>query len=149
MSTPASVNRHPVHPMLIPLPIGLWVFSLVSDIIFRAGWGGGIWNSVAVYTIAGGIVGALLAAVPGFMDLLSIDNPKVKKIGLWHMSLNLLAVVVYAINLWLRMPSTLPPASSLPVWLSVLGIVIICISGWLGGEMVYVHRVGVEREPRR
>ena len=40
MSSPASIKDHPIYPMLITLPIGLWVFSLVSDIIYAAGWGG-------------------------------------------------------------------------------------------------------------
>ena len=40
MSTPASVKGHPIHPMLVTLPIGLWVFSFVADIVFLAGWGG-------------------------------------------------------------------------------------------------------------
>jgi len=64
MSTPASVKGHPIHPMLVALPIGLWVFSIVCDIVFHAGWGGPTWKVVAWYTIAGGVVGALLSAVP-------------------------------------------------------------------------------------
>ena len=131
--------------MLIPLPIGLWVFSLVSDIIFKAGWGGAVWHDVAFYTMAGGIVGALLAALPGFADLTALDNPRTKSIALWHMSINLLAVVVYAVNLWLRTKS--PPEANLPVVLSVAGIILICISGWLGGEMVYVRGVAVRQPP--
>jgi len=145
MATPASIKRHPLHPMLVPLPIGLWVFSLVCDIIFRAGWGTQIWNDVATYTIAGGIVGALLAALPGFVDLTALDNPKTKTIALWHMSINLLAVLVYAGNFWLRLRSA--PGSMLPLVLSIAGIILIGISGWLGGELVYVRGVGVEQPP--
>jgi uncharacterized membrane protein len=33
---------------------------------------------------------------------------------------------------------------TIPLLLSVLGIILITISGWLGGEMVYVHGVAVE-----
>ena len=131
--------------MLIPLPIGLWIFSLVSDIIFAAGWGGPVWHDVAFYTMAGGTVGALIAALPGFVDFTAIDNPKTKSIALWHMCINLLAVVIYAINLWLRTQSA--PESKLPIALSVAGIVLIGISGWLGGELVYVRGVGVEQPP--
>ena len=103
MSLPASIKDHPVHPMLITLPIGLWVFSIVSDLIFKLGYGGLSWNDVAFYTIAGGIVGALFSAVPGLIDLLSIENAKSKSIGIWHMVINLVAVVLYCVNLWLRL----------------------------------------------
>lgn len=130
--------------MLIPLPIGLWIFSLASDIIFRAGWGGPVWNDLAFYTMAGGILGALLAALPGLVDLVSLSNPKTKTIALWHMGINLLAVVLYVVNIWMRTQSA--PGSKLPLALSVTGIVLICISGWLGGEMVYVRGVGI-RQP--
>jgi uncharacterized membrane protein len=54
MDTPAQVARHPIHPMLVPIPIGLWIFSLVCDGVYHAGWGGGTWKTVALYTMAGG-----------------------------------------------------------------------------------------------
>src|SRR5436190_24027274 len=101
MASPASIAKHPLHPMLVALPIGLWIFSLVSDVIYLMKWGGQVWTDVALYTMAGGVVGALLAAVPGLIDLLSLKGPA-KKLGIWHMSLNLLIVGLYAVNLWLR-----------------------------------------------
>ena len=58
----------------------------------------GIDSSVAFYTLAGGIVGALIAALPGFVDLVGITNPKTKSIAIWHMLLNLLAVGVFAVD---------------------------------------------------
>ena len=146
MSTaPASFKGHPSHPILVAFPIGLWIFSIVSDLIFKFGYGGPVWNDVAFYTLAGGIVGALIAAVPGLIDLLGIQNPKSKSIGIWHMIINLLAVALYCVNFWLRTQSS--PGDNLPVILSVVGVVFIIISGWLGGELVYVRGVAVKRPP--
>src|SRR5213080_3920513 len=102
MSAPASFKGHPFHPILVPLPIGLWIFSIVSDFIFKLGWGSPVWNDVAFYTLAGGIIGALIAAVPGFIDLTGLTNPKTKSIAIWHMMINLLAVALYCVNFWLR-----------------------------------------------
>src|SRR6185295_8785585 len=102
MASPASIAKHPIHPMLVALPIGLWIFSLVSDVIYLMKWGGGVWNDVAFYTMAGGVVGALIAAVPGFVDFLSIKNDQVRTIAIWHMGINLAVVALYAFNLWLR-----------------------------------------------
>lgn len=144
MATPASVAKHPIHPMLVVFPIGLWVFSLVSDLIFVLGSGNAVWNDLAYYTMAGGLVGALLAALPGLIDFLSLAEPRVKKIGTWHMIPNLLAVALFAVSLWLRTRTA--PGDSLPIALSVIGIALIGLSGWLGGEMVYVHGVAVERQ---
>lgn len=145
MRTPAAIGRHPIHPMLVTLPIGLWIFSLVSDLIYKAGWGGESWHGVAFYTMAGGLVGALVAAVPGFMDFRSIHHPKTKAVGTWHMVINLAAVVLFSVNLWLRTSTT--PEDNMPVWLSAFGVALIGISGWLGGELVYHRKVGVDEGP--
>jgi len=145
MASTASFKGHPLHPILIPLPIGLWIFSIVSDLIFKFGFGGPVWNEVAFYTLGGGIVGALIAALPGFIDLTDLQNPKTKTIAIWHMTINLLAVALYCVNFSLRMHRA--PGNNLPIVLSAIGIVLIIISGWLGGEMVYVRGVAVKQPP--
>jgi uncharacterized membrane protein len=147
MASPASISRHPVHAMLIPFPIALWVFSLVADLIYL--WRGNpIWKDwIAFYTLAAGIIGAALAAVPGFIDWLSLKDPEVVKIANWHARLNIIALVIFAASFYLRTTSGAPLVSgsyTIPVLLSVLGVILITISGWLGGEMVYVHGVAVE-----
>jgi uncharacterized membrane protein len=146
MASPASIQKHPIHPMLIPFPIGLWIFSLVCDVVYAMGWGTVVWNDMAFYTMVGGVLGALAAAVPGYLDYRSLSDPNVKSIGQWHMLINLSIVVLFVINLSLRMWSE--PGAVLPILLSLIGIGMLTVSGWLGGELVYVHRVAVEPEPR-
>jgi uncharacterized membrane protein len=145
MSSPASIKDHPIHPMLVAIPIGLWVFSLVSDIIYAAGWGGPVWNDVAYYTMVGGVIGALLAAIPGFIDYLSINDEKTKRTGTRHLLLNLSIVAMYIVNIVIRTDGT--PGSTLPILLSVITVGALLYSGWLGGDMVYEHGMGVELEP--
>ena len=141
MASKASIKGHPIHPVLVTLPIGLWVFSLASDIIYLAG-GSPTWQDVALYTMGGGIVGALLAAIPGFVDLLSWSPSKVRTVGLWHMSLNLTAVVIFAANFLLRTAGGY--GFALPFILSIAGVLTISASGWLGGEMVFRYRAAFE-----
>lgn len=150
MASPASIGKHPIHAMLIPFPIALWVFSLVADLIYL--WRGNpIWKDwIAFYALAAGIIGAALAAVPGFVDWLSLKDPQVVKIANWHARLNVIALVVFASSFYLRTTNGAHFVSgsiTIPVLLSVLGVILISISGWLGGEMVYVHRVAVEPPP--
>ena len=57
MASPASIKKHPIHPMLVALPIGLWIFALVCDVL-RAAGGSANWATVAMYCSAAGIVGA-------------------------------------------------------------------------------------------
>ncbi|HJW57098.1 MAG TPA: DUF2231 domain-containing protein [Burkholderiaceae bacterium] len=143
MKTPASIAKHPIHPMLITIPIGLWIFSFVCDLFFVFGNGGENWRVVAFYTMAGGVIGALLAAIPGFIDLLSLPSG-VKRIAILHMSINLGIVVLYIINLWLR---TRVVETTTPQWLSLISVLALGVSGWLGGKMVHVHGVAVVIPP--
>jgi uncharacterized membrane protein len=145
MASRASIAGHPIHPMLVPLPIGLFIFSFVCDLIFM-GSGNAVWSTVALYTMGGGIVGALLAAVFGLIDLLSLDASKAKTIGIWHMVINLTVVAVFVVSFLLRMGGA--QESRLPVLLSLIAVALLAVSGWLGGEMVFVHGVAAAPERR-
>lgn len=143
-TTPARIGKHPIHPMLVVLPLGLWIAALVFDIIHAVS-GNPLWRTLAFWNIAAGIIGALLAAVPGFVDYLDLQG-RARRIATFHMILNLGAVALFALNWYVR--TRVAPDSWWPLALSVIGVVGIMISGWLGGELVYAERVGVE-EPSR
>jgi uncharacterized membrane protein len=140
MPTPASIRKHPIHPMLVGIPIGLWVFAVVADVVHMVR-GGPAWKEVAQYCIGGGIVGALVAAVPGLVDLTSISAGKVRKAALTHMTVNLIAVGLFGLSLWLR---TTDPLGGWAAAISGVGLLLLGLGGWLGGELVFVHGMGVE-----
>jgi uncharacterized membrane protein len=144
MRTPASIAGHPIHPMLITIPIGLWLFSLVADLIALRSGAPQTWALVAYYTMLGGIVGALAAAIPGLIDLLSLKERTIRRTGLIHMSINLTIVALYVVNAWMRANASV--AGGVTLWLSVLAIAMLIVSGWLGGKMVYLMGVGVSSE---
>jgi uncharacterized membrane protein len=146
MRTPANIAHHPIHPMLVPLPIGLWIFSFACDIVALFVADPATWKTVALYAMVGGIVGALLAAVFGLIDLLSLPRD-IRPTGIVHMSINLGIVVLYVINAWVRIASGDAGAASPGlVWLSLVAIALLVVSGWLGGKMVYRSGVGVDTE---
>jgi uncharacterized membrane protein len=131
--------------MLVPVPIGLWLFSFVCDLLFVFGSGVSVWYTLAFYTMIGGLVGAALAAIPGFIDMLSLSGSR-KRIALLHMTINLFVVALYAFNIGLRIDEA--GQSTLPVILSAAAVALLGVSGWLGGHMVYVYRVAVDVEER-
>ena len=145
MNTPASFAKHPIHPMLVVFPLGLWIFSLISDLILLLGKNP-LWNEIAFYTMAGGLVGASLAAVPGVIDMFSIADPKPGEIAWNHMIVNIVTMAAFGLNLYLRI--VLEPGAFFPVLLSVVGVLLLGYSGWLGGELAYVHGVGVQPQRR-
>jgi uncharacterized membrane protein len=140
-TTPASVDKHPLHSILVAFPIGLWVFSLVCDLTFRFASREAVWHQMAWYTMVAGVIGAIVAAIPGLIDFFSITDPRAGKVAVTHLVLNAALVVLYSVNAWIR--TVLGPDAVLPILLSVVGVAGLVVTGWLGGEMVYVHRVGV------
>ncbi|MFZ3322697.1 MAG: DUF2231 domain-containing protein [Usitatibacter sp.] len=141
MKTPASIAGHPIHPMLVPIAIGCFVFSFASDLIFLGTSTGQPWNELAYYTMIGGILGALAAAIPGLIDLLSLPAGYTRKIALTHMGINLAVVAIYVVNAYLRHNNS--QDLKLPMLLSLITIGMLLVSGWLGGKMVFEAGVGV------
>ena len=142
METRATVAEHPVHPMLIPFPIALWIFSLASDLIYIFGFGGSVWKDVALYTMVGGIIGGLAAAIPGYVDYRSLTDPVTVRVAQMHMVINVGLILLFSINAGLRVING--TEALLPVVLSLVGVTALGVSGWLGGELVYVQGVAVQ-----
>jgi uncharacterized membrane protein len=125
--------------MLVTVPIGLWVFSLVCDFVFGS-TGDSRWDTTAYFTLAGGIVGALLAAVPGLLDFVGLHEPRERRTATNHLILNLAIVALQVINFWLRSQPQYS-GSRLPMWISVVAVAGLLVSGWLGGQLVHVFGV--------
>jgi uncharacterized membrane protein len=142
MRTPASIAGHPIHPMLVPIAIGGFLLSFVFDVVCLATGAPDPWATVAYYTMVGGIVGALAAAIFGFVDMLSLPAGHTKHVALTHMAINLVVVALYACNAWMRHDQH--AVGGTPFAMSLLAIGLLVVSGWLGGKMVYEAGVGVD-----
>jgi uncharacterized membrane protein len=144
MKTPASIAGHPIHPMLVPVAIGGFLLSFAFDVLC---WFSGqpvpnAFTQTAYYTMIGGIVGALAAAIFGFVDLLSLPRGPIRGTALKHMSINLVVVFLYVVNATMR---TANPANlTVPMVLSLVAVLLLVVSGWLGGKLVYEGGVGVD-----
>jgi uncharacterized membrane protein len=121
-----SIVRHPVHPLLIAIPAGLWIVSLFCDLLYLGGAEADLWSPLALYTMVGGFAAALAAVVPRF-----------KEFGLAHVPVNLIVVSLYAVNLWLRLGDA--PNTGFAIVLSVIGVGLLALSSWLGGARVRVQ----------
>lgn len=144
MRTPAQIAGHPIHPMLVPIPIGLWLFSFACDIIATRVAEPASWVTASEYAMVGGILGALAAALPGLVDLLSLRGRPIQKTALKHMVLNLVVVALFAVNAWLRLQDSIDHGASLV--LSAVSVALLGVSGWLGGKMVYEAGVAVSAD---
>jgi len=143
MKAKAVFLGHPVHPMLIVFPLGLFPVAAIFDIAYLRTTNGQ-WAVVSYWLITAGIVGSLIAAVFGLIDWLALEaGTRAKAIGLFHGLTNFTVVVLFIISWFLRQPN--PAVIELaPIILCFIGIALALLGGWLGGEMVYRMNVGVD-----
>jgi len=147
MKTTASLAGEPIHPMFVHYPIALWTTSVVTDVIFYFYRNTSL-ILISKFLIAAGILGAILAAAPGLIDWFTIADPAAKKTGTLHMILNLSALLLFGVSLYLRMKNYGAPAVGhhlqVPFVISVAGLIDMAIAASLGGKLVYKHRMGVD-----
>jgi uncharacterized membrane protein len=145
----AGPYGHPFHPILVTVPIGAWTCSLVFDIASRIVGSPGFLAQGSVWLIAIGVVGAVAAAMIGFLDLIAIPGGTAAfRTGLVHMGLNLAITAAYAGNFAWRLGGYGEPApvGLGPIALSVLSISALGVSGYLGGKLAYRYGVRVADE---
>lgn len=146
----AKIMGHPIHPMLVVFPIGLYIISFVFDLVYLS-IGDPFWFRMAYWTILGGWVGNLAAAIPGFLDYLTLPpKTEARQIATYHMGIGVALAILYFANLLLRDGGII--ADDMRPWsvviLNLVGVLLIGLQGWLGGELVYRHGIGVEEKER-
>lgn len=145
MRSKARLSSHPIHPMLVSLPIGLWIGSFVFDLFGRFR-GNGALMAAGFYAVIAGCVGAVLAAVPGVIDLYGAvpPNSSARSRGYLHGGINVFALLLFIFIAWRRGAADAIP-DNLSLLLSFIGIAGIGVSGWLGGTLAYRNQIGVDR----
>ena len=145
MESRVKLFGHPIHPMLIVFPAGLFTSTVIMDILYLV-FRNPVLATIAFYMMIIGIVGGLLAAVFGFIDWSGLPNDsRAKNIGLWHGLGNFVIVVLFAASWFLRRGSANFVPSALAMILSFAGILLALVTLWIGGELVYRLGVGVDR----
>jgi uncharacterized membrane protein len=139
----AGPYGHPFHPILVTVPIGAWVSSLVLDIASRFVSDGAALATGARWLVAIGVIGALVAALVGFLDFrLLPPGTRAHRTALVHMTLNLTVTVAYVVNFFWRSPADGPTLLG-PLVLSVVSLAALAVSGALGGTLSYRYGVRV------
>jgi uncharacterized membrane protein len=135
---------HPVHPMLIVFPLGLLSTAVIFDVLYLLTSNEEL-AIVAFWAIAAGVIGGLAAALFGLWDWLGIPaGTRAKVVGAWHGGGNVVVTALFAVSWLIRRddPTYLPDLA--PLLLGVAGAALALVTAWLGGELVYRLRVGVD-----
>jgi uncharacterized membrane protein len=143
----AGPYGHPYHPMLVTVPIGTWIASLVFDVASHIVDNPAYLTHGSEWLIAIGVIGAALAASVGLLDLLAIPGgTPAAKTALVHMSLNLAVTAAYIVNFFWRHGNYTGAVKSGQLVLSIIALLVLSASGYLGGKLSYHYGVRVADE---
>lgn len=145
MQSRAAIAGHPLHPLFVTIPIGLWSFALICDIAFLFN-GDASWKAAAFYCIGGGIVGAIGALITGYIDYGIVKGAKAVAVAKFHFYLNLIISFLFVVSFGLRYQEFRESFRVLPVIITAVADVTLALSGWLGGELVSRFGVSVHRD---
>jgi len=145
MESRVKLFGHPIHPMVIVVPLGSFISAVILDLVYYVASGNPTLGLVGFWNIGIGIIGGLVAAVFGLIDWLAIPSgTRAKRIGLMHAGSNVAMLLIFTVA-WLDRFTTadhLP--SSQAILLEVAALAIGMVAGWLGGELVDRLGVGVD-----
>jgi uncharacterized membrane protein/nitrite reductase/ring-hydroxylating ferredoxin subunit len=141
MKSKAQIKGHPLHPLLIPFPIAFLIGAFAFDVLSVVNRNASFWQTGKYLELAG-VLTALVAAVPGVIDYLGVVPPQssAKKRATLHALINISLVVVFAAAFILRDNIN----TTLVLVMEGIGVIMLFVSGWLGGTLVYRNQIGVD-----
>jgi uncharacterized membrane protein len=135
----AAVDGHPIHPAVVPLPIGLLSAAAMSDAAHLV-TGERFFSRASRWLLGGGLASGLVAAAVGLVDFTTIRAAR-GPLGVAHAGGNAVILAMSAASLILRVRSRATPTPA--AMLTLLGAALLAVTGWLGGELAFRKRVGV------
>ncbi|HEY8402348.1 MAG TPA: DUF2231 domain-containing protein [Cytophagaceae bacterium] len=144
MRSKANFKTHPIHPMLVPFPIGFLVGAFIFDVLALISESASLWTTGG-YLIVAGIIAGLITAMPGIIDYIYTVPPQssAKKRATKHALVNVTSLILFAIAYFTR--GELGDSSSITaIVLELVGVGCIVVAGWLGGTLVYRNQIGID-----
>lgn len=140
----AALRGHPLHPVLIHFPIAALMMLLLVDLVYLF-YGDPFWAQAGYYLAATGAILGAVSGLAGAIDLFTVCRIR-RLVTAWgHGILAVMLLSLAAFNFMLRWGPD-PAAMIMPwgVYVSALTVLLIAITGLLGGQLVYEYGVGVD-----
>lgn len=139
---------HPIHPMLVHFPTALFSAGFIFDIagiVLRQP----LFFAASFYVVLMGLAGGVLAGLFGLIDYVKLtERPEVFQKASWHGGIQFVVIIIFGVILGLKFQSY--PEISAPslVQLIVMGLTLVgmVVGNYLGGELVFLHHVGIQKE---
>ncbi len=143
----ARVGGHPIHPMLVPIPITCFVGTLLTDIAY---WRTAdiMWGDFSDWLLTVGLIVSILVVIAGLIDFLGDRRIRALPQAWIHGAGNALALALAILNAMVHTRDAYTSVVPTGLILSALVVLILVVTGWNGWDMVYRHGVGLRPEPR-
>jgi uncharacterized membrane protein len=140
----AQIAGHPIHPMLVPFPIVCFIGAMITDIAY---WRSAqmMWADFSAWLLAIGLVMGGLAALAGLIDFLGNRLIRTQTPAWPHMIGNIIVLLLALLNSFVHTRDAWTSVVPLGLTLSLITVLILPVTGWLGWAMVYRHGVGARR----
>ena len=140
----AQIEGHPIHPMLVPIPIACFAGALLTDIAYTL-TAEIMWANFSAWLLVVGVIFGVLAAIAGLIDFLTNRLVREQAPAWPHLLGNAVALILAFFNALIHTRDAWTSVWPLGLVLSVLTVLILPVTGWLGWAMVYRYGVGVAR----
>jgi uncharacterized membrane protein len=140
----AQIAGHPIHPMLVPFPIVCFIGAMITDIAY---WRSAqmMWADFSAWLLAIGLVMGGLAALAGLIDFLGNRLIRAQAPAWPHMVGNIVMMLLALLNAFVHTRDAWTSVVPVGLILSLLVVLILPVTSWLGGALVYSHGVGASR----
>ena len=141
----ARVGGHPIHPMLVPIPITCFVGTLLTDIAY---WRTAdiMWGDFSDWLLTVGLIVSILVVIAGLIDFIGDRRIRALPQAWIHGAGNALALALAILNAMVHTRDAYTSVVPTGLILSALVVLILVVTGWNGWDMVYRHGVGQGRE---
>lgn len=140
----AQVARHPIHPMLVPVPIVCFIGALVTDITYAV-TAEIMWADFSAWLLVVGFIIGVLAAIAGLIDFLGERGIRALGVAWLHLIGNLIVLMLALFNALIHTRDAWTSVVPVGLTLSIVTVLILPVTGWLGWTMVYRYGVGAAR----
>ena len=138
----ARVARHPIHPMLVPIPIACFIGTLLTDVIY---WRTAemMWADFSAWLVSVGVIMGCFAAIAGLFDFLGNRFIRAQPPAWPHAIGNTVVLILATVNMFVHTHDAWTSVVPWGLVLSAAVVLILLFTGWMGWSLVYRHRVGV------
>lgn len=141
----ARIGGHPIHPMLVPIPIVCFVGTLVTDVVY---WQTAaiMWADMSAWLLTAGLVVSIFVVLAGLIDFLGDRRIRALRPAWIHVLGNAAVIALSIINAFVHSRDAYTSVVPTGLILSSVVVLILLVTGWNGWAMVYRHGVGVRTE---